>query len=80
MAAQSGMVWWKAVSNTPTFGTPLKIFSQASMPPRFAGMCRGPNLTSLFAFAITDFVKSTESLNTSAPWRTRWPMASIWRG
>ena len=78
MPAQSGIVaMWKAVSKTPTLGTPLKIFSHASMPPRLAGMCRGPNFTSFFAFAMFALVISAESVKTSPPWRMRWPMASI---
>ena len=71
------MVWWKAVSNTATLGTPLKICWQASMPPRLAGMCNGPNLTSFLHLAITLASTLTESLNTSAPCSTRWPMASM---
>ena len=80
MQAQSGIVWWKAVSKTATLGTPLKIFSHASMPPRFAGMCKGPNFTSFWHLAMTAFVTLTESLKTSAPWSTRCPMASMSSG
>ena len=69
---------WNAVSKTPTFGTPLKIFPQASTPPRFAGMWRGPNLTSFLAFAMFALFMSAESVKTSPPCRMRWPIASIW--
>ena len=43
----------------------------ASTPPRFAGMWRGPNLTSFFAFAMFALFMSAESVKTSPPWRMR---------
>ena len=43
MKALGGMVWWKAVSNTPTWGMPGSSASQASMPLRLWGLCSGAN-------------------------------------
>ena len=37
------MDMWNAVSKTATFGTPGKLSSHASMPPKFAGLCNGPS-------------------------------------
>ena len=65
------------MSKTPTFGTPGNIFRQALTPPRFGGMCSGPNFTSFSHFARLFASITAESLNTSAPWRMRWPIASI---
>ena len=43
MNALGGIVWWKAVSKTPTWGTPGSSTSQASMPLRLAGLWSGAN-------------------------------------
>lgn len=41
MNASSGIVWWKAVSNTATCGTPGRALDMASIPLRLAGLCSG---------------------------------------
>ena len=70
------MVWWKAVSNTATFGTPGHAFSQATMPSRFAGLWSG---ASGEHFAMPFFVAAvifTGAAKSAAPCTTRWPIAS----
>ncbi len=71
------MVWWKAVSNTATMGTPGMTFSQAWMPVMLAGLWRGARGMHSSRAAITSPVMRTEEANFSPPWTTRWPTASI---
>ena len=53
----AGIVWWKAVSNTPTWGT-LGISSViASIPVMLAGLCRGRDIVALadfFFYCVVD--------------------------
>ena len=77
MYALGGMVWWKAVSNTATMGTPGMTFWQARIPVRLAGLCRGARgMQSSIAFSTASSI-STDLLNASPPWTTRWPTAPI---
>ena len=71
------MVWWNAVSNTATIGTPGMSAWHALMPMMLAGLCSGARgLHSSIAF-MTSSLMSTDLANFSPPWTTRWPTASI---
>ena len=61
------MVWWKAVSNTATMGTPGMTFSQALMPVMLAGLWRGARGMHSSMAAITSSVMRTEEANFSPP-------------
>ena len=71
------MVWWKAVSNTATWGVSGITFSQASMPMRLAGLWRGPRGMHSRMASFTASVTSTEAENLVPPCSTRWPTAPI---
>jgi len=72
--ATSGMVEWKAVSNTPTWGMSSPSSSwTARMPLRLAGLCSGARSMHSSMPAITPGSMRTESLNFSPPWTSRWP-------
>ena len=73
----AGIVWWKAVSNTPTIFACGRTALQASIPSNPAGLCKGANSEHSFTFSITSSVITTESLNFSPPWTILWPTASI---
>ena len=73
-----GMVWWKAVSKTATCGSPGKMVSQAVMPARLGGLCRGAMAMHSSMAARTPGVTRAEFENFSPPWTTRWPTASTW--
>ena len=69
----AGMVWWNAVSNTATCGSPGRMALTASMPARFAGLCSGASRANSRIAAMTSSSTRTEALNRSPPWTTRWP-------
>ena len=70
------MVWWKAVSNTPTCGMSGSSAFTAFTPLMLAGLCKGArSLHSAKAF-MTSGVSSTLLLNFSPPCTMRWPTAS----
>ena len=72
------MVWWKAVSNTATWGTSLPMTAvQALMPVMLAGLCSGAKGVQSSRAFMTSSVMRTEQANFSPPWTTRWPTASI---
>ena len=73
------MVWWNAVSNTATCGSPGRMALTASMPARFAGLCSGASRANSRIAAMTSSSTRTESLNRSPPWTTRWPAPMIGR-
>ncbi len=71
------MVWWKAVSNTATMGTPGMTFWQARMPVRLAGLWRGARgMQSSMALSTAPSMR-TDLLKASPPWTTRCPTAPI---
>jgi len=66
------MVWWKAVSNTATWGTSWPSTArQASMPMMLAGLCRGARGVQSSTACITWSVMRTELAKLSPPWTTR---------
>ena len=71
------MVWWKAVSNTPTMGVSGISFLQASIPIRFAGLCRGARSLHSSTAASTSRSSTTDWANFSPPCTTLWPTAPI---
>ena len=76
--ALGGMVLWKAVSNTATWGTSgPKTLRAVSMPRMPAGLCRGASGLSSRRAAMTSSVMMQLDWNFSPPWTIRWPMASI---
>ena len=73
----AGIVWWNAVSNTPTFGTPGSTAFIASIPIKLAGLWRGANSLHFLIASSTSSVIITEDANFSPPWTTLCPTASI---
>ena len=71
--ALAGMVWWNAVSNTATCGSPGRAARIASMPARLAGLCSGARWLTEPIAATTSSSTSTERVNRSPPCTTRWP-------
>ena len=69
------MVWWKAVSNTATCGTPGISSPHTRIPIRFAGLCRGARSLHSSTAWITSSVITTEDANFSPPCTTRCPIA-----
>ena len=75
--AFGGMVWWKAVSNTPTCGR-LGISSLTARTPfKLAGLCRGARSEHSSKDFSTSLVRMTDLLNFSPPCTIRCPTASI---
>ena len=71
------MVWWKAVSNTPTIGTPGISSWHTRIPIKFAGLWSGASSLHSSTFANTSSFNTTDWANFSPPCTTRCPTASI---
>ena len=72
------MVWWKAVSNTATWGTSGPMTAEhALMPVMLAGLWRGARGMHSSRADITLPSIFTEEAKVSPPWTTRWPTAWI---
>ena len=66
------MVWWKAVSNTATWGTPGPMTAEQALTPRMlAGLCRGARGMHASMADSTWLSMRTEWAKVSPPWTTR---------
>src|SRR5215213_11702837 len=68
------MVWWKAVSNTATWGVSGKLAMAMRMPSRLGGLCRGARgAWSAMAWMVAASTR-VGAVSRSPPCTTRWPM------
>src|SRR5919112_2602580 len=68
------MVWWKAVSNTATWGVSGKLAMAMRMPSRLLGLCRGARGAWSAMAAMASASIRVGSVSLSPPWTTRWPI------
>ncbi len=71
------MVWWKAVSKTPTMGTPGRTACAALMPSMLAGLCSGASGTHSSSAATTSASMIADHAYFSPACTTRCPTAAI---
>src|SRR5215218_9505140 len=68
------MVWWKAVSNTATWGVSGKLAMAMRMPSRLGGLCSGARGAWSAMAAMASSSIRVGAVSRSPPCTTRWPM------